>query len=222
MPQQMPIDFFQAPDGVHVWQSFVSPTVYLDHWALRMFSDELDLQTRFVDSLRAKGGTLLLSNLSLNEFAGPADPRHCDDAEAFLERLLPNIYLTDFALDKVLEKEEAELDNANRLWPPSDLPQLKFFAERMQDSPPGFTMHGFIRLAHLYRDELSASTNDLVRLVRGGLDSVRGDPAFVAKARRVLPNNERTRTWIILGELLRGFVLDPAAAISDNDIIDLV
>ena len=56
----MPIDFFDASDGKHVRQSFVSPTVYLDHWAIRLFSEELGLQDRFVQLLRAKAGTLLL------------------------------------------------------------------------------------------------------------------------------------------------------------------
>ena len=90
---EMPIDFFMATDGVHVRQSFDSPTVYLDHWAIRMFSDEPSLQDRFVNALMSRCGTLLLSNTSLVEFARATDARHCRDAEKFLERLLPNIFL---------------------------------------------------------------------------------------------------------------------------------
>src|SRR5881628_314481 len=133
----MPVEFFTSPDGLRVRQSFESPTVYLDHWALRLFSDELALQDRFVRALRAKSGTLLLSNLNFAEFARATDRRHCVDAEAFVERLVPNIYLTDFALDKLLEREQEEPDNARRFWPSADLPQLKLLAELSPDAPNG-------------------------------------------------------------------------------------
>ncbi len=218
----MPIDFFQAPDGVHVRQSFDSPTVYLDHWAIRMFSDDLELQDRFVNALMSKGGTLLLSHLSLGEFAGATDPRHYRDAEAFLERLLPNIFLTDFALDKVLEQERTEPNNQKRFWPSEDLPQLKFFAERAQSAPLGFTMHGFIALAHINRVELSKLTDCSIRMILGGLESARSDPSYVVKARNVLPSDARPRTLVILGELIRDFNLDSTAPISKNDAIDLL
>ena len=104
----MPIEFFPTSSEVRVRQSFISPTVYFDHWAIRLFSDNLALQDRLVNALRSKGGTLLLSNISFSEFSAPSDPRHAADAEDFIERLLPNIYLTDFALDKVLEQEHSE------------------------------------------------------------------------------------------------------------------
>lgn len=217
----MPIDFFAASDGVHVRQSFVSPTVYLDHWAIRLFSDNLHLQDRFVSLLMSKGGTLLLSSFSFVEFAAASDPKHCYDTEAFIERLLPNIYLTDFALDKVLERENGEINNLKRFWPPADLPQLKFFVERTQPGSSGLTMRGFISLSHEYRTQLTQSIEELIRMVGDGLNSARSDASYVAKTRKVCPSDERPRTLLILGELLRGFNLDPGAKISRNDIIDL-
>lgn len=217
----MPIDFFTASDGIHARQSFVSPTVYLDHWAVRLFSDDLHLQDRFVSVLMSKGGTLLLSNFSFVEFAAASDPQHCYDTETFIERLLPNIYLTDFALDKVLEKEKGERNNAKRFWPSADLPQLKLFIERTQPGSSGLTMRGFISLAYANRTQLSQSTEELIHVVRDGLNSARSDTSYVAKARKVRPSDERSRTFIILSELLRGFNLDPKATISRNDVIDL-
>ena len=212
----MPIDFFQAPDGVHVRQSFDSPTVYLDHWAIRMFSDDLEIQDRFVNALMSKGGTLLLSNFSFEEFGRATDPRHCRDAEAFLERLLPNIFLTDFALDKVFAQELTEPNNQKRFWPSADLPQLKLFAEL------GCTMHGFITLAYRNRVELCKLSNDLSQITLGALESARSDPAYVVKARNTRPSDARPRTWVILGELMRGFNLDRTARMSMNDTIDLM
>lgn len=218
----MPIDFFDAPDGVHVRQSFDSPTVYLDHWAIRLFSDDLCLQDRFVNTLLSKGGTLLLSSISLGEFAKAEDPRHCVDAEHFIERLLPNLFLTDFALDKVHEQELAEQNNIKRFWPSADLPQLKLFAERAQDAPHGFSMKGFISMAHSNRSGLSRIINEVVQSIIDGHGSIRKDPDYIRKAKNVIPSDYRTRTFVILGELLRGFTLDSSASISENDVIDLL
>ena len=177
----MPIEFFDATSETRVRQSFVSPTVYLDHWAIRMFSDDLALQDRLVKALRSKGGTLLLSNISFSEFAVPSDARHAADAEDFIERLLPNIYLTDFALDKVLEQERSEPNNAKRFWPSADLPQLELFAER-QDAPLGFTMRGFITPAHVNRarSPFGAIPPSISRCGFSGWWRCRSDTGFLA------------------------------------------
>lgn len=218
----MPIDFFDAPDGTHARQSFDAPTIYLDHWAIRLFSEELDLQDRLVSSLRAKAGTLLLSNVNFSEFADLSDVRHCQQAEAFFERLLPNIYFTDFAFDKLLQKEELESSNAKRFWPPADLPQLKLFVERASMQASDLTMRGFVALAHETRDQISESSRSLKQLLIEGLSASRQDPEYVSRAKRVLPSDKRPRTLLIFGELMRTFNLDSYASISENDVIDLL
>jgi len=82
----MPIEFFDSAEGRKVGQTFDSPTVYLDHWAMRLFSDDLHLQHRFVKALLTKRGTLLVSHISMAELGGASDPQHVIDAEKFLER----------------------------------------------------------------------------------------------------------------------------------------
>lgn len=179
----MPIEFISTSSEVRVRQSFISPTVYLDHWAIRLFSDNRTLQDRLVNVLQSKGGTLLLSNISFSEFAALSDPRHAADAEDFIERLLPNIYLTDFALDKVLERERTEPNNAKRFWPSADLPQLKLFAERSQDAPLGFTMRGFIAQVHENRVGISTVIAEVVQQIKVGMEAARADSSYIAKAR---------------------------------------
>jgi len=218
----MPIEFFEADGGVHVKQSFDSPTVYLDHWAIRLFSDDHELQDRLVNAVMAKGGTLLLSTFSFSEFTKASDARHCSVAEKFVERLLPNIFLTDFALDKVNEQELTEQDNARRFWPTADLPQLKLFAEMNQSSLLGFSMHGFITLAHTHRNHLSEVADSTAQLIKNAMENARKDSAYITKARNTLPSNNRTRTMIIMSELMRGFYLDPHAPIDENDIFDMI
>lgn len=218
----MSIDFFIASDGMHVRQSFVSPTVYLDHWAIRLLSDNLSLQNRFVSALKSKSGTLLLSTFSLMEFSGASDPKHCLDAEIFFDRILPNIYFTDFAFDKVNERENAENDNVKRFWPPADLPTLKFIAEYASNDFKNMTTRGIVELSHENRDALLKLKTKISCGVRGILDSYRNDDLYVSKARKALPSNQRTRIFVILGELLRGFTLDSNSNLTDNDVIDLV
>jgi hypothetical protein len=218
----MPIEFSLTSNSVHARQSFDSPTVYFDHWAIRTFSDDLDIQDRFVQALMSKGGTFLLSNLSMVEFARAADARHCRDTEAFIERLLPNIFFTDFALDKLLEQERTQSNNQKRFWPTADLSTLKFFCERAQDTPYGFTMHGFISVTHKYGTELVETTDRVAAEIVKWIESIRLDPTYISKTRNSIPNERRPRTKVILGELIRGFVLDHNAPILKNDAIDLL
>jgi len=218
----MPIQFYASDGQARVRQSFDSPTVYLDHWAVRLFSDDHRLQDSLVETLLAKHGTLLLSNFSFAEFARNDDPRHAVAAEEFIERLLPNIYLTDFALDKLNEQERQEADNFRRFWPPADLPQLKLFAERAHDTPLGFTMRGFIAMARDSCAVLEPITKETLSSIRTALESQRSDPAYVRGARNVRPTSERTRTFVIMAELMREFVLNPSLQLSDNDIMDML
>jgi hypothetical protein len=82
-----------------------------------MFSDDKALQDRLVAALLRKGGTLLISHISMAELGGASDPKHVIDAEKFFERCLPHRFLTDFRLDEVLAREQNEPSNATRFWP---------------------------------------------------------------------------------------------------------
>lgn len=218
----MPIEFYVSGDQVRVRQSFPSPTVYLDHWALRLLSDERQLQDRFVASLLRSRGTLLISNFTFAEFARDDDRRHTVAAEEFIERLLPNIFLTDFAFDKLQEQEQLEHDNVRRFWPPADLPQLNLFAERAQGEPNGFTMRGFIAMARDNHSLLEGVTRETLGSIRAALEAQRSDAEYVQAARNGRPTAKRTRTIVIMSELMREFVLDPALPLVDNDIMDMI
>jgi len=219
----MPIEIYTSSNEEDVArQSFDSPTVYLDHWAIRMLSDDINLQSRFVYALKSKEGTLLLSNLSLMEFSAASDLRHCIDAENFFDRLLPNIYFTSFAIDELHERECAEIDNVKRFWPSADLHTLKFFVERIDDISNGNTMSGFLSFSHENKDQFFQLKNVVVNAVRNILKTLSDDASYISKAKNVKPSDARTRTYNILGELLRGFNLDSNSIMTDNDVLDLM
>jgi hypothetical protein len=224
--------WYHAPSGVgimpiesagesRVRKSFDSPTVYLDHWAIRLFSDDTALQDRLIKALLAKGGTLLLSHFSFAEFARGSSPQNCADAERFLQRALPNIFLTDFRLDDVLARERNEVSNEARFWPTADLPQLRLFAKHFR-SASGFKMDGFIALAYEHRDGIArARATWPARCVRRLRKRGEIQPMFAKRAAR-RSTIAAPRTLLILGELLRGSNLDPKVPISENEVIDLI
>jgi len=201
----MPIEFFDSPEGRKVGQSFDSPTVYLDHWAIRLFSDDRILQDRLVSALLRKRGTLLVSNFSMAELGATSDPRHIIDAESFLERCLPHLFLTNLQLDEILARERNEVSNATRFWPTADLPQLKLFGERSQATGGRFTMDGFAKMAYEHRMDINEMMSSMAHTMKEAVENARSDPDYVRNARDAPLNDSRPRTLLILGELLRGF-----------------
>jgi hypothetical protein len=72
------------------------PLVYLDHWAIRDFSEDRLLLRRFISALKSKGGDLVVSSLNLTEFSASNVRDNCVAAEAFFDDVFPNIYLSHF------------------------------------------------------------------------------------------------------------------------------
>jgi hypothetical protein len=217
----VPIEFIQSPEGLKVSQSFDSPTVYLDHWAIRLFSDDYILQDRLIAALKQKLGTLLLSNFSLAEMGGASDQQHVIDTESFLERCLPRVFLTNFNLDQLQAREEKEQANTVRFWPTADLTQLKLFGELSLAAGRPFSLMGIAELAYQHRGPINALMRNNALQVIDALNKARADPDYVRKARHVTLDGRRPRSLLIMGELLRGFVLDSNATMSENDAVDL-
>ncbi len=74
-------------------QRLLSPSVYLDHWALRRFSTVADEGNRFVEAIKRKSGTLVLSWANMAEFlAMDAMTTAVADAERFIDANWPRLY----------------------------------------------------------------------------------------------------------------------------------
>lgn len=219
----MPLRFHISPDhSIGVSQTFDSPSVYLDHWAIRLLSDDLALQERFVSALRHAGGTLLLSHLTFAEFAAVEDSATCDRGEAFLSKVLPNVYFAEFNIDKARQQEDAQPPLAVRpkLAPPPDPQMMRAFAVRYSLSLP-FAMTGFIAEVHQNRGRMETLVRDVNSRIADKLVAQRTDAAFVSAARNTPVDNGRQPTTLVMGELMRDFVLDSTSSISANDAMDL-
>ena len=65
----MPISFAFVGDDVIWTQQFLSPTVYLDTFAIRAISESDELSVRFSQGIKRRNGTWLLAPVSMGEFA---------------------------------------------------------------------------------------------------------------------------------------------------------
>lgn len=103
-----------APHG-DITQTFAAPSIYFDHWAIREFADNDALQGRLVDLVHRKGATFVLSIWNLAEFSVPSDPRAAERADALLDRIMPNVYVTDFQLQAALDHDDEMMAGGLRL-----------------------------------------------------------------------------------------------------------
>jgi hypothetical protein len=86
--------------GFRLSQSLVRPVVYLDHWAIRLFSQDMALQNRFITALHRSGGTWLFSTANLMEFTAMSDLEQAARGEALLLRVIPHLHVADTTIDK--------------------------------------------------------------------------------------------------------------------------
>jgi hypothetical protein len=114
---QLSIDANGSPQAA---QRHVEPMVYLDHWALRMFSEDSSLGGRLQAALDARSGTLALSWINLGEFAKVADGGSVRKAEDFLEALLPHLFFIDSDPFRVIQREDEVLSRTKRVLPHAD------------------------------------------------------------------------------------------------------
>jgi hypothetical protein len=122
----------------------VAPSVYLDICALRNIAQDAAYADRFVNALLDKGGTLVLSGLSLSEFATLPDSKYQHAAGAvgaLVQRIVPHLFMQHWFPEKVLVGE------ANREpYPDSELDgfsTLMYFTDNLR---------GPLTIAHAFGD----------------------------------------------------------------------
>ncbi len=217
----MPMELFKDNGELSVRQSFDSPTVYFDHWAIRCFSDDSELQNRIVNAIKTKQGTFVLSNTNFGELARPSDRRNAEAAEAFLDRLMPNVYLTNNT-DKAMETRSHAQDEGDSMIPSPDSWTLKFVMEQSILAGIALSLRGIVSLAYSTRDDVLPVFDNVNRELQVALKTQKADPVFVEKARRSIPDMNRPKTQVVMGELMREWILDANNPIAINDVVDWV
>jgi hypothetical protein len=206
-----------------VRQRMTQPAVYFDHWALRLFSEDAALRTRFVNAMRRRRGCLLVSWLNCVEFA-KVSTRQAELAEGLLEALLPNLFFIEAIAFDVIAREDQLFGGGRPDVPQSDDGLLQAFAGLAPSGVAAFTAHGLFTAVAQSKiggmDGLADTIIERIQTLRIDCDS---DPGFQRLACAPPSADERPRgTRTVVRELLRGFLLDTRLCITQQHAIDFM
>lgn len=217
----MPVRFEINQGMLEVRQSFDFPAVYLDHWAVRRFSSKSEEGQRFLRALKACGGALVVSHTNLAELTGPEDPRHAEEAAAFFESALPNIYFAMFDVQRAIDQEKQTRDTRIRLKAPPDLELLRTVGRERSDDFQAFTIANIIRLIAKHRHKVGATWHESNQELADHINQVRRNPKTVRQAKKFSGHPPNVPTLAVMQELLRPVMLDEALRIDRNDAGDI-
>jgi len=216
---------FGRTGDLEIVQYCGTPTVYLDHWALRRISEKETFASRFTEALKSRNGTLALSWLNVVEFAKVTMERQARHVEVLLEANLPRVFFLEVEPFTVIRKEDKLLVGSAPAPPHADVGFLTAFVQLKPTSLRPFTAHDLFRIVqgsslteHL--DRLADSVVDRVEALR---DELEGN-AFFRSAVRRLPSGPRIQrgTRFLLREMLRTLLVDKRLNITRNHAIDLL
>lgn len=210
----MPITIRRTAAGFEFLQTMVAPVIYFDHWAVRRFSEQQERQERFVHALRRAGGTLLISLTNFGEFSAMTDRRQAIEAEQFLDRVLPSLYIADFGADPGF------LQPQGRLGPRPDNLIFRQMAEEWDANGHRLSTRTLITDSVDHRNIVQPAFEELKAGVAAAVNAIRTDPARVALARADRIADGASFRDVLQNALLRDFLLDQNAAFSENDAMD--
>jgi hypothetical protein len=204
--------------GIFLRQTMLRPVVYLDHWAVRMFADELPLQERFIRGLHKAGGTLLFSGHNLNEFCTMTDVASARRAEEFLNRILPAFYIADFTLDPGFASVDAAEpgDHPGAFW------LLQELGEACVRNGNTLTLDRMITDVVRHRDRIEPAFREMTEHVAEKIMSLKNDAQAILEAQAYAPKPGMKLRSMLLAEFMRDTHLNPDAVFTPNDASDLV
>ena len=203
----------------------LAPTVYLDHWAVRLMSEDSSARRAFVSTLKARSGTLMLSWLNLIEFIQVADSRAHQQAEEFIEQVLPNVFFMEINPFQVISRENQLLAGGTPFPPHADCNFMKEFACLGSDSLSGFTAAGLFQPMH--GSKLDAEFCELADVVIDGIQAQRDEHTGNVNFQRIIrrpPSGPKIQrgTRYVLRELARTFLTDKTIKLTRNNAVDLL
>ncbi len=206
-------------DDLEVGQADIPPNVYLDHWALRRFSESQDLSDRLTAALKQRNGTLALSWMNLAEFTKVADEEQASKGEALLEKILPNIFFIEVDFGEVIQREDNLLAGGKFMPPHFDLDLLRMFSQMKPNSLNPFTAHALFKVI---QSKVSTRFDSLADTGIDRIEALRTQYAGTSAIKR-LPSGPPIQrgTRFIFRELVRALIVDKGTRITRNQVIDL-
>jgi hypothetical protein len=210
---------------LRLFQQDISPTVYLDHWALRKISANKTLAARFVDSMQQRKGTLAISWLNLAEFIKVKDKEQARKAELLIEAILPHIFFMDVQFLRVIGREDAAYSSGLSDTCHSDANLCRAFAQLKSASLKQFTARDMFSV--MRNDRLVSSFDSMADALINEIEVVRDErnktPEIKISMDRLPPGSQIQRgTRYILRELVRTLLVDCKIKVTRNHAIDLM
>ncbi len=208
-----------------LFQQDISPTVYLDHWALRKISEIKTLSTRFVDAMQRRKGTLAISWLNFVEFIKVKDKEQTHKAELFIEANLPHIFFMDVQFFRVISREDAAYSSGLSDACHSDADLCRAFAHLESKTLKQFTASDM--LSALWNDRLVSSYDSMADAIVNGIETVRDERNKKPEIKILLdrlPSGPLIQrgTRYILRELVRTLLIDSKIKVNRNHAVDLM
>jgi hypothetical protein len=207
----------------HARQELVPPSVYLDTWAIRAFSETAALGDRLRAALLRARGTLALSDINLVEFTGMSDASHAYEAGRFFDSLLPHLFLMRCDPTLVIERETDVLLQKRHQSPVGDVKALAEFAAAAAQRNGRFSASAWFHIVHSERAKLQPQLPGIARVFYAQIAQLR---ERMAKERGVLklvpPEGTRPPTLALLQAIIRDLQADHRLPEDPNSAIDLV
>jgi hypothetical protein len=163
----------------------------------------------------------VVSHTNLAELTGPADPRHADEAAAFFEAALPNIYFAMFNVQQAINQEKLPRDTGIRLKAPPDVELLMTVGRERPDDFRPFTIANIIKVIAKHRDRLGATWHESNQELADHINQVRRNLETVRQAKNFSGHPAHVPTLAVMQELLRPVFLDETLSIDRNDAGDI-
>ncbi len=213
---------------LNVTQINTNPSVYLDHWALRMISSSREMRDRFCNALIKRDGMLEISWMNLLEFSGVSDLSQVEDVENFLDTLSPkHIGFINVEVQVVIELENKFLRKDHDLKDPHvDYELLKEFAKfRKRKSLNPCSFKGFFFELSNHRKKSNEQRKSFLKNLSEKLPGFREraqQPEYQKKLNRIAESNKAVQhsTRYIFDELGK-YILRNGIKIESNDWCDI-
>lgn len=220
------IEMIPAPPWVR--QRLDSPAVYLDHWALRRFSEGPVEGEQLKKAILSRNGTLVISWANVVEFAAMSkDTKAGRAAETFIDAHWPNLYFLRSEPFEVVRREDERGRPQAGTDAASDgelLDAVAYNSIRMGLLMPEFT--GVLATVIEAKAELHPNAESLKSSVREAvlhrLKRIRADPGERSKMESAPTQPWRPRATLAAAELLLRELFRISDVMEPNDSMDLL
>lgn len=214
---------FRIENGEPKIRIFItSPHCYLDHWALRLLSEEEELGTRFSKALKSLNGTLSISWLNLVEFTAVSDPRQIEIAENFIDNIRETLFFIELNPWVVIKTEEEAVKSAKVFGEVADTIILNAFARMERTGLDPISCKGLFSQLPKNTPHIEGIADIFIRQIEKMRGQYLSKPKLKKLVNRPIQRSIYPPTHLLAGELLKPLIKNQRQKITSNDAADFM